>query len=183
MSKKSAASYLDSIGSGRDAVNVDGPQVGKDHQEEVAAADNWKDDQRDTIGRAASMQKKKLARKLRRIAAELECLDDEYKDEVEDMSKDLEEKDADYLTKSEKQDDEKDTTAEEKLDPMDMEMGTDSAFDEITSDISTDNHPIEKDVSKMDPEANASSQKGDEEWIEIGPGTFDDKRDINHRAA
>jgi hypothetical protein len=62
-------------------------------------------------------------------------------------------------------------------------MGTDPDFDTVTSELSTENHPLEKDPLTEDPEANASSQKGDDEWIEIGPGSFDDPRNAIGKAA
>jgi len=43
-------------------------------------------------------------------------------------------------------------------------------------------HPIEHDTSKDDPKANMSSQTGDDVWVDIGPGVFDDKRDEVGRA-
>ena len=38
-------------------------------------------------------------------------------------------------------------------------------------------HPIVHSPEGDDPQANASSQTGDDEWVDIGPGNFDDKRD------
>ncbi len=91
---KSAASYLDSIGSGYESKTVEEgkPQTGKAHEEEVAKSNNWTGDKRDQIGRAAA---KKLARKLRRIAAEVEAfsdeyMDDEYAGDIEDVQEDME---------------------------------------------------------------------------------------------
>ena len=51
---KRKSSYIDEIGSGVDAVGVDGPQVGKDVEEKVW--ENVKfDDKRDEVGRAAKV--------------------------------------------------------------------------------------------------------------------------------
>jgi hypothetical protein len=74
--EKVSSSFLDTLGSGFDAKGVDGPQLGKAHEEEVAAKDNWNADKRDAIGRAAFVQKRKrIARKLRRLAREIEALE------------------------------------------------------------------------------------------------------------
>jgi len=98
--EKGASSYLDTIGSGFESKTVEEgkPQIGKAHEEEVAKSNNWTGDKRDEIGRAAAM---KLARKLRRIAAEVEAfseeyMDDEYAEDIketaEDMKDEVEEK-------------------------------------------------------------------------------------------
>jgi len=96
--KKSASSYLDSIGSGYESKTVEEgkPQTGKAHEEEVAKSNNWTGDKRDPVGKAAA---KKLARKLGRIASEVEAFSDEYmeeeyaediKDTAEDMKDEVE---------------------------------------------------------------------------------------------
>jgi len=74
--KKVASSYLDEIGANREAVGYDKEQVGLAHEQEVAAENNWGNDKRDAIGRAASIasRKTRLAKKLMRISRELEAL-------------------------------------------------------------------------------------------------------------
>ena len=155
--KKISSSYLDSIGSGFDAVGYDGPQLGKAETEEVSEK-NWGADQRDAIGRAASIsiKKRRIARKLRRIAAELEQMnaemDKEYQDVVEDELQD-------------------------EIDNLDEELQEEENL-EVTAGK---NHPIVKN-NDTDPTANMSSETGDE-WIDIGPGKFDDVRDVANRAS
>jgi hypothetical protein len=170
MSDKKATSYLDEIGANREAIGYDGEQVGLAHEQEVAPANNWGEDKRDAVGRAATIEnkKKRLAKKLYRISRELEALgkmEEAYKAGVEEMS-----------------DDEFDDDDTENVggDPMSVEMGTDEWLDPSGKEAA---HPIEHDPSKDDPEAFRSSQMGDEEWISIGPGSFDDKRDPVGRAS
>ena len=92
--KGKISSYLDTLGSGFDAKGVDGPQLGKAHTEEVAPSDNWNSDKRDAIGRAAFVQKRKrIARKLRRLAREIEALEkaemnSDYKSSIEEAAGD-----------------------------------------------------------------------------------------------
>ncbi len=168
--EKKQASYLDEIGACREAIGYDGPQVGLDHEQEVAPENNWGNDKRDPAHRAASIanRKKRLAKKLMRISRELEALgkmEEAYQSGVEEMADD------DY-------DEEK--AWEDTDDPMSMEMGTEDWLDPAGKEAS---HPIEHDPNKDDPAAFASSQLGDEEWISIGPGTFDDKRNEIGKAA
>lgn len=173
---KKEASYLDAIGACREAINVDGEQVGLAHEQEVAPENNWGHDQRDAIGRAASIsaRKKKIARKLMRISKELEALgnmEEEYKNGVEEMLDD----DVDYDYEG----DEDNKEAGED-DPMSMEMGTDEWLDKNEKQAK---HPIEHNPDEDDPEAFADSQMGDDQWIDIGSGSFDDPRDEVGRAS
>jgi hypothetical protein len=232
--KKKASSYLDELNAAHDATTpgIDGPQEGKAHQEEVAAENNWGQDQRDAIGRAASLAAKKkiVARKLRRIAAEIESLskeeeamDGDYKGSIEAMQSEIEEKEIDEDIEEAQEADSQDsgdlpedleaaldepedlskmtdadleeamasaddmtaTIAEvDKTDPMEVEMGTDPAFMEVVSSLKVKaEHPLMHDPAGDDPAANASSQMGDEEWINIGPGSFDDARDVINKPA
>ncbi len=168
---KKQASYLDEIGACREAIGYDGPQVGLDHEQEVAPANNWGQDKRDPANRAASIanRKKKLAKKLMRISRELEALgkmEEAYQSGVEEMLDEddgLEEK-----------------AWEDTDDPMAMEMGTEDWLDPSGKEAS---HPIEHDPNKDDPAAFAPSTMGDDEWISIGPGSFDDKRNEIGKAA
>jgi len=180
--KKVVKSYqdqlIDTLSSGYDAKNVDGEQVGLAHEQEVAVENNWGGDKRDEVGRAAYLanKKKRLAKKLFRISRELEAIgnmESEYHANVEECEED----------------------------PMAMEMGEQpkkepvvgteehSAKNEkwLDADVDTKDtressnksavHPIQHDSNADDPAAFASSEMGDAEWISIGPGTFDDKRD------
>jgi hypothetical protein len=190
MKDKSATSYLDEIGGNKDKGDYDKKfeteQVGLAHEQEVAPSNNWGDDKRDAVGRAAVIDNKKLrlAKKLMRLSRELEALgkmEESYKSGVEEMEDDKGD-DYDYEGKS---DDEGG-----KEDPMSVEMGTNEGSKDEWLDPSGKEatkkeaiHPIEHDPNKDDPDAFRSSQMGDEEWITIGPGTFDDNRDAVGRAA
>jgi len=182
--KKAYTSYIDTLSSGYDAKNVDGEQVGLAHEQEVAPENNWGGDKRDAIGRAAYLvnKKKRLAKKLYRISRELEVLgemEERYQADIEEM--------------------EEDPMSDDGQKAMDMEMGEDSKEkeedkDEIGHDANKEEwldknvekeaaHPITHDPNKDDPEMHGDTQMGDEEWISIGPGTFDDKRDPVGKAA
>lgn len=176
MKDKQATSYLDEIGANREAIGYDGEQVGLAHEQEVAPSNNWGDDKRDAVGRAATIEskKKRLAKKLYRISRELEALgkmEEAYKAGVEEMSDD--DYDYDYEEGEESKDD-------DEKDPMAVEMGTEQWLDPAGKEAA---HPLEHDPNKDDPEAFRSSQMGDDEWISIGPGSFDDKRDQVGKAA
>ena len=181
--KKQASSYLDEIGSGYDAKNVDGPQVGLDHEQEVASSNNWEDDKRDAIGRAASIssKKKRLATKLMRISRELEALgkmEEEYQAGIEEMLDDDYDDELDAIEPTATKKTKEKYPADEK-DPMSVEMGTDDWLDPAGKEAS---HPIEHNPAGDDAKANADSAMGDE-WIDIGPGNFSDKRDSIGKAA
>jgi len=183
---KKRASYLDEIGACREAIGYDGEQVGLDHEQEVASFNNWEDDDRDIVGRAASIKnrKKRLAKKLLRISRELEALEkmeDDYKADVEEMldgDEGLELLDDESLEMLD--DDDDDEEENDKDDAMSVEMGSDEWFDENAKEAS---HPIEHDQSDDNPEANAPSTMGDDEWISIGPAKFDDQRNEIGKAA
>jgi hypothetical protein len=185
MEKKKAYSYLEAIGSGKDAQNVDSEQVGLGHEQEVTEEKNWGSDKRDAVGRAASIEnkKKRLAKKLMRISRELEALgkmEDGYKGDVEKMEEDP-------MAMEMGSDEESNPNEVEPDNDEDDNIDEDSAEDEKWVDPTVDTkvasvkkeaeHPIKHDPNADDPEAFKSSQMGDEEWISIGPGTFDDHRD------
>ena len=173
MLDKKKASYLDTIGSGYESTTVTDydpatqeAQIGKEHEEEVASANNWEGDKRDAIGRAAS-RKRRLAMKLRRIAREVEAMemDEEYQENIEDA-----------VVKAEEV-----VEGDDPSTAMDKELSTSaSKRDEFI--VMKASHPMEHDPVVDDPGANMPSNTGDE-WISIGPGTFDDKRDSIGRAA
>jgi len=80
-----------------------------------------------------------------------------------------------------------------------MEMGTESVeevedeedpaaemtdLDEEEKEMEvTARHPIEHDPAVDNPTANAPARMGEDEWVEIGPGSFDDSRDPAGKAA
>ena len=43
-------------------------------------------------------------------------------------------------------------------------------------------HPLSHDSKKDNPEADRPYQYGDDEWVDIGPGSFNDSRDEIGRA-
>ena len=171
LDKKKVASYLDTIGSGFESPTVTDydpatqeAQIGKEHEEEVASTNNWTGDNRDLIGRAAS-KKRRLAMKLRRIAREIEAMemDGDYQENIEDAVDKVEEV----------------VEGDDAATAIDKEL-TASKNDEYI--VLKASHPILHDPVGDDPAADMPSDTGDE-WINIGPGTFDDKRDLIGRAA
>lgn len=70
------------------------------------------------------------------------------------------------------------------VDVLDVEASDDEEFEELEAGCEKKAaHPLEHDEKKDDPSANMSSQTGDEDWIDIGPGEFADKRDEVGKAA
>ena len=171
MKDKKASSYLDTIGSGFESSSVaeydpatSEAQLGKEHEEEVATANNWDGDKRDAIGRAAS-RKRRLATKLRRIAREIEAMeiDEEYQENLENAVDKAQEV----------------VEGDDAATAMDKEVSASKRDEMIVMKAS---HPMEHNPANDDPEADMPSDTGDE-WIDVGPGTFDDKRDLIGRAA
>lgn len=168
------ASYVGELTSGYDAKvqndyeagKGDKGQIGKGHEEEVAAKNNWEADKRDAVGRAAaSSLLRKAALKLTKMAdaMEEEKFDDD--DDVEESVKDLENVDSDD-------------------EGGDMEEIATAVLDETkVAAKKVAVHPLDHDPKGDDPAADMSPQTGDEEWIDIGPGEFDDPRDEVGRAA
>lgn len=167
MKNSRQASYIGELSSGYDATvqndydagKGDVGQIGKGHEEEVAPKNNWKDDKRDVVGKAASISKilKRTAANLEKMAAKLEKIANEDED-FEELDIDDENDDIDEID--------------------------DEEIEKVSSNIVKEAvHPLEHDPKKDDPEANMPAQTGDEEWIDIGPGNFDDKRDDAGRAA
>ncbi|MDO8640918.1 MAG: hypothetical protein Q7R33_05190 [Nitrosarchaeum sp.] len=159
------ASYVGELSSGFDASvqddyqagKGDKGQAGKGHEEAVAEKNNWGADKRDAVGRAASSLLRRTAARLNKMA------------ELMDKEEELTPEETDQLEEIE----------------MDTDVNDDDAFEDVDKEAASKEaaHPIEHDQKKDDPEANASSQEGDDEWVDIGPGTFDDKRDEVGRAA
>lgn len=175
----SGSKHIDELGSGYESKTVkeydpaktEG-QMGKEHEEAVAPKNNWEDDKRDAIGHAAS-KRKKLARKLRRLAREIEAmgLEDDYEEAIEEVQDMVKEE-----VKEEKQDEPEDLSDEMEEEKQECKKASDEEL------IVEATHPIEHDPMQDNPEANMSSQTGDDEWIDIGPGEFDDPRDAVGRA-
>jgi hypothetical protein len=180
--KEKKASYLDEIGANREAIGYDNEQVGLAYEQEVAQENNWGNDERDAVGRAASIsnRKKRLAKKLMRISRELEALgkmEEAYKNGVEEMLDEDEDED-DNCDNGDEDNGEGEDEGDEDI--MAVEMGTDEWLDSNAKEAA---HPIQHDPESDDPEAFRPSSMGDDEWISIGPGSFDDKRDSIGRAS
>ena len=163
--KDKRASYLDEIGANREAVGYDKEQDGLAHEQEVAPENNWGDDKRDEVGRAASIanRKKILAKKLMRISRELEALgqmEEVYKSGIEEILDD-----------------------DDENDPMSVEMGGSKEEWLDSEGKEAANHALESPQRSENPSSSAPATMGDDEWISIGPGTFDDKRDQVGRAS
>jgi len=171
------ASYIGELSSGYDATvqddydagKGDKGQIGKGHEEEVAAKNNWDADKRDAVGRAASAKLlRKMAIKLNKVADIMEDEEEDFDDvdDVDDEVAELENVEGDV--------------DDEELEDVVASVVSESKKTAVKKEAV---HPEEHDVKKDDPEADMSSQTGDEEWIDIGPGEFDDKRDEVGRAA
>jgi len=181
------ASYVGELSSGYDATvqddyeagHGDKGQIGKGHTEEVAKKNNWEDDKRDAIGRAASVKLlRRTAAKLTKLADELEDVpaDEDLADEEEKFEA---EDEAAEKASAEDEDEAEDKADEDEDDFEDLiedvkEAATDGTKKEAA-------HPLERDDKP--PTSEMSAQTGDEEWIDIGPGEFDDKRDEIGKAA
>jgi|GEM_PF-5995398 len=169
------ASYISEISSGYDATTQNdydtnaskSGQIGKDHEEEVALENNWTDDKRDAVGRAASIKAlRRTAAKLNKFADAMENgEDDEYfEDEILNEDDSFED-DLDDLD-----DDDDDEEYEELIEEVASSLNT----KEASTSKEAMNHPIDKGDDS--PKSEMPSDTGDE-WIDIGPGEFDDKRD------
>jgi hypothetical protein len=164
------ASYIDELSSGYDAKVQDDyeagqgqkGQEGKGHEEEVAPSNNWENDKRDAIGRAAS-----AAKLMRRTAARLIRQADLLE------GKKTAAEDYDELDTPDEDEEFSDIGGDED-EGMDVEAAVEGTEKQAA-------HPIEHNEKKDDPDANMPSDTGDE-WIDIGPGEFDEKRDEVGRA-
>lgn len=125
------------------------------------------------------------------------------KDEVEDMQDDMDENEngeelmlpgVHYKTKKKRAEAEdlSNMSDEDLQNAMGLEMGTGEEFEEVPDvddedeeyetvesslkTAETYEHPIDYNPMEENPEADMDAQTGDDEWIDIGPGIFDDKR-------
>lgn len=173
------ASYIDQLSSGFDATvqndydagKGDKGQIGKGKTEEVAKKNNWGSDKRDAVGRAASASLRRTAAKLIKMADAMDA-GEEVEDDVEDI-------DVEAATACNASDD-----ADIDADDVDADVEI-SDEDEMEIEAATKKeaaHPMEHKKTVDDPDAEMPSDTGDE-WIDIGPGEFDDKRDDVGKAA
>lgn len=175
------ASYVGQLTSGFDATvqddyeagNGQKGQAGKGHEEEVAPRNNWTDDKRDAVGRAASVQLRRTAARLTKLADILEsqAADDQDLDDDIELDDDFEEEDL--------IDDDSDEVADDDID--DEGDISDEEYEELLDETAACSgskkqaaHPLERGDDS--PKSEMSSKTGDE-WIDIGPGSFGDKRD------
>jgi len=197
---KEGKSHLDELSSGYDAQGYDKEQEGKAHTEEVAKSNNWGNDKRDAIGRAAvKNQRTRIANRLKRIAMELEAMgyeekmSEEYTAEIQDISEQIKKQPSGVGPGGQK--------ATEMMEDEDDSMSMDGDFmnnEEEDGDDGEDmmmhatkaakaklkkaDHPLTHDSARDNPEADRPYQYGDDEWVDIGPGSFNDSRDEVRRA-
>jgi hypothetical protein len=182
------ASYIGQLSSGFDATVQDdynagqgaAGQEGKGHEEEVAKNDNWGNDKRDAVGKAASVQLRRTAAKLNKLADMLD--NQEVTDDIDDIDDDLEEQEINNMDNSDMTDLDDIVDCDDCIDDDISEEEYNELIENVASDCGTKKsaaHPLErKDDS---PKSEMSAQTGDE-WIDIGPGEFSDKRDDVGRA-
>lgn len=174
------ASYIGQLSSGYDATVQDDydagkgakGQIGKGHEEEVAAKNNWENDKRNEIGKAASAHLRRTAARLNKLADLLDCEDVED-EELESLEDDLEEQELDADI-DEDLNDEGDEISDEEYEELLESVASISGTKKSAA------HPLERGDDS--PKSEMSSQTGDDEWIDIGPGEFNDKRDEAGRA-
>ena len=150
------ASYVGQLSSGYDAKvqddydagKGDKGQMGKGHEEEVAPKNNWGNDKRNEIGKAASAQLRRTAAKLIKYA---DILDDTC--ECDDIDDDLEEQDIDEI-------DNNDEISDEEYEELLENVAS------ITGTKKSAAHPLERGDDT--PKSEMSAQTGDDEWIDIG---------------
>jgi len=175
--EKRVASYVSKLTSGYDAKvqndyeagNTNG-QAGKAETEEVTKSPNWNKDKRDAVGRAASTMLKRVASRLTKLADIYES-GEEIDDLENSADEEFEQLEVEAACGSKHGNDDNDT------DDVDEEC--------VEGKIATDKeavHPIDHNEKNDNPKANMSSQTGDDEWVDIGKGTFNDKRDEVGRA-
>lgn len=166
------ASYIDQLSSGFDATvqddyeagKSDKGQIGKGKTEEVAKKNNWGSDKRDAIGRAASAKLRRTAATLIKMADAMDAdeviEDDIVEDEIEGEDIPVEAAVAD----------------DDSVEISDDDIEVEAAMKREAA------HPMEHKKTVDDPNAEMPSDTGDE-WIDIGPGEFDDVRDDVGKAA
>jgi len=201
--EKRVASYVSKLTSGYDATvqddyqagDVNG-QAGKAQTEAVAPANNWENDKRDAVGRAASTLLRRVATRINKLAdiyekngEDLETLEKEADDEFEELHieaaatgpgghvPDGTGPHGRGMGPGNGKGDGSGLKANEEEDEEDKEACKKEATTEKEAV-----HPIEHDTSKDDPKADMPAQTGDDEWVDIGPGSFNDKRDEAGRA-
>lgn len=186
------ASYISQLSSGFDATVQDDynagqgatGQEGKGHEEEVAKTNNWKNDKRDAIGKAASAQLRRTAARLNKLAEmldngqdiddDIDIDDDLEEQELDNIDDDTDMTDLDDIINCNDNDDDNDDISEEEYNEL---------IENVASNCGTKKsaaHPLERKDDT--PKSEMSAQTGDDEWIDIGPGEFNDKRDEVGRA-
>lgn len=166
------ASYIDELSSGFDATVQNDyeagkgskGQIGKGKTEEVAKKNSWEGDKRDSVGRAAaSATLRRTAAKLVKMADAMDADEEVIEDDVEDI------------------DIEAATCASADADDV-IEISDEDDLEIEAATKKEAAHPMEHKKTVDDPSADMPSDTGDE-WIDIGSGEFDDKRDGVGKAA
>lgn len=182
------ASYVGQLSSGFDAIvqddyeagQGDKGQAGKGHEEEVASKNNWTSDKRNEVGKAASVQLRRTAARLNKLAdmLEVQAIDEDIEDDLEeeDLDDDFDEEDLnnDIVDDDISDDDISDEEYEELIEETAACSGKKKEGKKKEAA-----HPLER--SDDSPKSEMSTQTGDE-WIDIGSGEFSDKRDETGRA-
>ena len=159
-------SVVGELSSGYDAKNVDKEQIGLAHEQEVAKQNNWVDDKHSTMGLPIPKEVKQSAiAQLKTIIAKISELEEE---DDEKKTASLESVIMNIASKEEEK--------------MSNEIKEASKLLRQASDLlasysdKTARHPSEPRDEAAFERAVGSPQMGDDEWVDIGPGTFDDLR-------
>jgi hypothetical protein len=198
------ASVVGELSSGFDATTAQGVndydpektqgQFGLDHEQEVAKQNNWEtpSDKRDVIGKPMPREvKAAVISRLKGVIDKIAQLDDEksYEKEVKDSTDDQDIKKMDteeiILNIAKKEGKGMLTRANviqaSKLLKQAAEILADGAADE--DEVKVARHPSEPRDDAAYTDTTGSPQMGDDEWVDIGPGTFDDQRTVVHTPA
>lgn len=200
------ASIVGELSSGFDATSAQGVsdydqtkvqgQYGLDHEQEVAKKNNWESpaDKRDVIGKPLPREiKAEVISKLKKVMATIAALEETsgdegaYEQEVKKMTDDsdvqkmnTEEIILNIASKEEKRMTKANVIQASKFLVKAAELLTSELEDK---DEKQARHPIEPRDEAGYNDSVGSPQMGDEEWVDIGPGTFDDARTVVNTAA
>lgn len=163
---KKSQSVVGELSSGYDAKNVDKEQEGLAHEQEVAKENNWADDKHTSMGLPIPKEVKQSAiAQLNQIIAKISALEEE--DEKE-MTASLENV---ILNISAKEEEKMSNEIKEASKLLRQASDLLSSYSDKSA-----RHPSEPRDESAYERAVASPQTGDDEWVDIGPGTFDDLR-------
>jgi len=165
--KDKRSSYIGELSSGYESDTVvkydpavEEAQIGKERTEEVTTENIWENDKHLPMG-LGELSFKEAAIKLRRVARQLATMEIDYKSQQGVKTANSEESlRIAYMNDLDK--------IADKIKSIGNDLDSLARKAQI-------NHPSEPVDEYWLEES--SPQLGDEEWIEIGPGTFDDPRD------